>query len=54
MEPYGKYPTEYNTCVNDCASTTNSLVKDLYLKKDPQYPQCICENLYYKTFFSYY
>ena len=49
MEPYGKYPTEYNTCVNDCASTTNSLVKDLYLKKDPQYPQCICENLYYKT-----
>ena len=49
MEPYGKYPTEYNTCVNDCASTTNSLVKDLHLKKDPQNPKCICENLYYKT-----
>jgi hypothetical protein len=28
MEPYGKYPTENNGCVNDCGSTTNSLVKD--------------------------
>jgi hypothetical protein len=46
MEPYGKYPTENNGCVNDCGSTTNSLVKDLHVKKDPQNPKYICENLY--------
>lgn len=46
ISPYGKYPTFYKTCVNDCEN--DALATNLHLKKDPQSPKCICENLYYK------
>ena len=57
MEPFGKYPTDYNTCVNNCEN--DDLVKDFYidgdlfsnlnLKKDPQSPKCVCKNLFYTS-----
>ena len=57
MEPFGKYPTDYNTCVNNCEN--DDLVKNFYidgdlfsnlnLKKDPQSPKCVCKNLFYTS-----
>ena len=43
--PYGEYPTEYNTCVNDCQS--NILVNEKNLNLE--YPNCVCENLFYRN-----
>ena len=46
IEKYGKYLTPNGTCVKDCESKTDPLVKDYGLINDPKTDNCICKHLY--------